>query len=90
MSQIDWIGNQSPRKFKGIRNTRASNAEEKARPCMELGSLLKRIPESARNGSVQDVRRWKHAVDECTKTVMNKRSTTVELGIAIKRMQGFF
>ena len=90
MSQIDWIGEAKPRKFKDIRNTRPSNAEEKARLCLELGSLLKRIPASARDGSVQDVRRWKLAVDECAKTVMNKRSTAVELGIAIKRMQEFF
>lgn len=90
MSQIDWVGETEQRKFKDIRNTRPSNAEEKARLCMELGSLLKRIPQSAVNGSVQDVRRWKLAVDECTKTVMNKRSTSVELGIAIKRMHAFF
>ena len=73
--------------FVDIRNQRDSVAEQKAVCLKELGELLRRVPVSVRNGSVQDVRQWKRDREESAKVAKNQRSSVNELSSAINRMK---
>lgn len=85
MQQLDWVGDTKPKKARDIGNTRPTTAEEKARLCLELGELLKRIPASIKSGgTVQTVRQFKEAHKTAEKVVGNKRATVEELKYQIR------
>jgi hypothetical protein len=85
MSQLDWVGAPSAegKPFKDIRNTRPSVAEEKARLLMELGVLLRKVPESVKSGSVNRVREWREDQGKAAKVAANSRASAQEIRTAI-------
>jgi hypothetical protein len=75
--------------FVDIRNQRESVAEEKARLCQELNSLLRATPRSLASASIQRVREFKHAHKQCLRVLQNKGSSRQELLTAINSIRGF-
>ena len=91
MQQTDWVGDKSPRAFKDIRNTRESSASEKARLCLELGELCKKIPGAIKSGgTVNKVREWKSDQAAAMKIAGNARASEHELRSAITNMRRWF
>jgi hypothetical protein len=72
--------------FKDIRNQRESVAEEKARLCGELNTLLRRTPKASAIASVQQVTAYKHAHKAALKVLQSKASSRQELATAINNM----
>lgn len=75
--------------FVDIRNQRDSVADEKAQLCKKLNELLRKAPESLGSASVQVVREWRGDHARSLKILQSKRSSRVELGLAIKLMQKY-
>lgn len=76
--------------FKDIRNTRPSNAEDKAELSYRLGMLCMKVPTNVRNGSINQVRAWQAARLAARlaalRVVKNKRASISELNAAISNM----
>lgn len=86
----DLFGQTAERpEFKDIGNQRESVAQEKARLCAELNSLLRRTPKAARIASVQQVTAYKHAYKVALKICQSKTSSRQELTSAISSMSGW-
>lgn len=92
MKQIDWVGDEKPRKvFKDIHNTRNAVAEQKARLVLELNGFLNAIPPKIKSGgTVGDVREWRVAHEAAKKIASSSRSSVHELTAAISNMQRYF
>lgn len=87
MQQTDWVGDVKARKFKDIRNTRPTNAEEKAAQLLRLGELINKIPDSIKSGgTVDQVRSWKKDRDAAAKIAGNSKSSVNEITAAIHNM----
>jgi len=92
MNQIDWVGSAAAtaaKPFKDIHNQRPSVAEEKARLCLELGSLINKVPARVRQGGVETTREWKAAREAAAKIAANSRSTVHQLTSAINNMRRY-
>lgn len=88
MQQLDWVGEPERRKFKDIRNTRDTIAEEKARLCLLIGEAMNKVPPKLKSGgSVNDVRSWRSDRAEVEKVVKSKRSSIHELEAALNKMR---
>lgn len=86
----DLFGHTEPKEpFKDIRNTRDSVAEEKARLCLELGSLVTKCPASVSQGSIQKTRAWMENLKKAKKVLGSTRSTVPELKSAIQQMRSY-
>jgi hypothetical protein len=92
MMQLDWIGGEKPgARFKDVRNTRPSIAEEKAELALRLGDLINKAPPAlAAGGSINAVREWRVARAAAAKIAGNSRSSVQELTSAISNMQRFW
>jgi hypothetical protein len=75
--------------FVDIRNQRESLAEEKARLCQELNSLLRKTPTAQAIGTVEKVRAYKYAHKGALKVLQSKASSRQELGTAISSIAAF-
>lgn len=75
--------------FVDIRNQRESVAEEKARLCQELNTLLRSTPKALATASIQQVRQFKLTHMQCLMVLSCKTSSRQELQSAIGSMQGF-
>jgi hypothetical protein len=73
--------------FTDIRNQRESVAEEKARLCGELNSLLRRTPPPEKIATIQLVTAYKHTHATSLKTLRSPRSSRTELQSAISSMR---
>jgi hypothetical protein len=78
-----------PREFKDIRNQRESIAEEKARLCADLNTLLRRTPKASAIGTIQQVRGYRAAHKLALRILQSKTSSRQELLSAITSMQGW-
>jgi hypothetical protein len=87
---VDLFGFSAERpEFKDIRNQRESVAEEKARLCAELNSLLRRTPKPNAIASVQQVKQFQHAHKTALKVLQCKTSSRQELQSAITSMSAW-
>jgi hypothetical protein len=75
--------------FKDIGNQRESVAQEKARLCQELNTLLRSTPKSLATASIQRVREFKYAHKAALKVLQCKTSSRQELESALNAMKGF-
>lgn len=75
--------------FKDIRNQRESVAEEKARLCLELNTILQKAPRALGSASIQKVRAYKLAHKASLKVLQCKTSSRQELESAINTMRTY-
>ncbi len=88
--QLDLVGDlPEPRKFKDIRNTRPSVAEEKANLVLELGRLCATPPQSVANGSINLTRQWLATQKASKATAASARASVLDLDMAIKAMRAY-
>lgn len=90
--QDDWVSQPTAlaqKPFKDVRPTRPSCAEEKAVLLLELGSMLRVVPVSVRNGSVNYTRAWKTVRNEAAKVAAAARSSTQQIRTAINSLRRF-
>jgi hypothetical protein len=86
MSQVDWIGEPPPKKFKDLPNLRPGIAEEKAMLCKRIGDVCMRVPPDFQSMSVNKVRQWKQDREGALKVAGNKRASIHELTAALNSM----
>lgn len=75
--------------FKDIRSTRESVAEEKAKLCLTLGELCRRVPSSIQNGSIDKTRAWREDCERARKVLGSKRSSVQDLTAQIAQMRSY-
>ena len=86
----DLFGQSEVRpEFKDIGNQRESVAQEKARLCAELNTLLRRTPKPSAIATVQQVTAYKHAHKLALKVCQSKASSRQELQCAINSMNAW-
>lgn len=73
--------------FKDIRNQRESVAQEKARLCAELNTLLRKAPRASTIATIQQVTKYKHAHKSALKVLQSKTSSRQELETQLNAMQ---
>lgn len=90
MSQIDWVGGGvEPRAFRDIRSTREGVAARKAALCLELGSLVNRVPASVMAAGIERTREWVAARTKAARVVGSSRASEAELSAAVASMRMF-
>lgn len=86
----DLFGHTEPQSvFKDIRNQRDVVAEEKARLCKKRNEIMRIVPPSVRDGSVQAVRAWQHHHKAALKILQSKRSSVTDLRTALNNMESY-
>ena len=88
MDQIDWVGDEPKRKpFKDLPNLRPSVAEEKAKLCLTISEMCRKVPKNYQQMGVESLRDWKKTREEVLKVAGNKRASIHELTAAINNMK---
>lgn len=86
----DLFGYQPPQPpFVDIGNQSPAVADEKAQLAMRLNILLRRIPASINQASINDTRAYLAERDRALKVLGAKRSSRIELQRAINSMMRF-
>lgn len=91
MRQVDFFASQpdSRPEFRDIRNTRPSSAEEKAILLLRLGELIRRVPPSVANGSINKTRQWLSIQRRATQVAASTRSSAMEISSAIQDLSAY-
>jgi hypothetical protein len=91
MRQIDWVGGvREPRQPAQAGNKRPSVAEEKAKLCLQLGNMVRKVPPAYSDWSYERVVDFKRNQEAAIKVVMKKNATATEYRCAINNMQRFW
>lgn len=90
MNQIDWVSQPPEKPFKDIGNKRPSTAEEKAKLCIRLGNMVRKVPPAYKDWDHKETMHFKYNQEAGIKVVMKKNATVTELQCAINNMERFW